>query len=143
MGRHTEVVARASRIREAANALILRELERHGVKGLVPSHGSLLCLLYAETDVSMCVLAERLHRTRPTVTVLVDKLVALGYVTREQDPGDRRVTWVRLTDAGRALLPVFEAVSAALDGAVRRGLSDAEAATLEELLRCVQENLEA
>ena len=104
MGRHTEVVARASRIREAANALILRELERHGVKGLVPSHGSLLCLLYAETNVSMCVLAERLHRTRPTVTVLVDKLVALGYVTREQDPGDRRVTWVRLTDAGRALL---------------------------------------
>ena len=143
MGRHTEVVARASRIREASNALILRELERHGVKGLVPSHGSLLCLLYAETNVSMCVLAERLHRTRPTVTVLVDKLVALGYVTREQDPGDRRVTWVRLTDAGRALLPVFEAVSDTLDGAVRRGLSDAEAATLEELLRCVQENLEA
>lgn len=143
MGRHTEVVARASRIREAANALILRELERHGVKGLVPSHGSLLCLLYAETNVSMCVLAERLHRTRPTVTVLVDKLVALGYVTREQDLGDRRVTWVRLTDAGRALLPVFEAVSDTLDGAVRRGLSDAEAATLEELLRCVQENLEA
>ena len=143
MGRHTEVVARASRIREAANALILRELERHGVKGLVPSHGSLLCLLYAETNVSMCVLADRLHRTRPTVTVLVDKLVALGYVTREQDPGDRRVTWVRLTDAGRALLPVFEAVSDTLDGAVRRGLSDAEAATLEELLRCVQENLEA
>ena len=77
------------------------------------------------------------------MTVLVDKLVALGYVTREQDLGDRRVTWVRLTDAGRALLPVFEAVSAALDGAVRRGLSDAEAATLEELLRRVQENLEA
>ena len=143
MGRHTEVVARASRIREAANALIVRELERHGVSGIVPSHGTLLCLLYAEKDVSMCVLAERLHRTRPTVTVLVDKLVALGYVTREQDPGDRRVTWVRLTDAGRALLPVFEAVSDTLDGAVRRGLSDAEAATLEELLRCVQENLEA
>ena len=143
MREHTEVVSRASRIREAANALILRELERHGVEGLVPSHGSLLCLLYAETDVSMCALAERLHRTRPTVTVLVDKLVTLGYVTREQDLGDRRVTWVRLTDAGRALLPVFEAVSAALDGAVRRGLSDAEAATLEGLLRRVQENLEA
>ena len=63
MGRHTEVVARASRSREAANALILRELERHGVKGLVPSHGSLLCLLYAETNVSMCVLAERLRET--------------------------------------------------------------------------------
>lgn len=143
MGRHTEVVARAGRIREAANALIVRELERHGVSGIVPSHGTLLCLLYAEKDVSMCALAERLHRTRPTVTVLVDKLVALGYVTREQDPSDRRVTWVRLTDAGRALLPVFEAVSATLDSAVRRGLSDAEAATLEELLRRVQENLEA
>ena len=143
MGRHTEVVARASRIREAANALILRELERHGVKGLVPSHGSLLCLLYAETNVSMCVLPERLHRTRPTVTVLVDTIAPLGYVPREQDPGDRRVTWVRLTDAGRALQPVFEAVSAALDSAARRGLSDAAAAMLEELLRCVQENLEA
>ena len=143
MGKHTHVAARAGRIREAANALIVRELERHGVSGIVPSHGTLLCLLYAEKDVSMCALAERLHRTRPTVTVLVDKLVALGYVTREQDPSDRRVTWVRLTDAGRALRPVFEAVSATLDSAVRRGLSDAEAATLEELLRRVQENLEA
>ncbi len=143
MRKHTDVVARASRIREAANELILRELERRGVEGLVPSHGSLLCLLYAEKDVSMCALAERLHRTRPTVTVLVDKLAALGYVTREQDPGDRRVTWIRLTDAGRSLQPVFEAVSAALDETVRRGLSDAEAATLEELLRRVQENLEA
>ena len=61
MGKHTEVVARASRIREAANALIVRELERHGVSGIVPSHGTLLCLLYAEKDVSMCALAERLQ----------------------------------------------------------------------------------
>ena len=57
------------------------------------------------------------------------------YLGDELLPGARRLI-ERLRAEGKA-------VSAALDETVRRGLSDAEAATLEELLRRVQENLEA
>ncbi len=36
-----------------------------------------------------------------TVTGIVDTLEKAGYVTRERDTTDRRVTWVVITDAGR------------------------------------------
>jgi hypothetical protein len=35
-----------SRIREKANKFIVRELENHGIKGIVPSHGEILVLLF-------------------------------------------------------------------------------------------------
>jgi DNA-binding MarR family transcriptional regulator len=36
-----------------------------------------------------------------SVTYLVDRLEEAGWVAREPDPSDRRVSLVRLTDAGR------------------------------------------
>ncbi|MFC6901244.1 MarR family transcriptional regulator [Nonomuraea dietziae] len=39
-----------------------------------------------------------------TVTGIVDRLVGHGLVTRHEDPHDRRVRRVQLTDAGRALV---------------------------------------
>lgn len=38
--------------------------------------------------------------TQPSVSRLVDRLVAKGFVLKGQDPGDGRGTIVRLTDAG-------------------------------------------
>jgi DNA-binding MarR family transcriptional regulator len=55
-------------------------------------------------------LAERLGTGPSAVTPLVDRLVAHGYVRREEDPADRRITWARPTAPARAL---FEQLSAA------------------------------
>lgn len=48
-----------------------------------------------------------------SATYLVDRLAAAGWVAREADPGDRRVSIVRLTDAGAGMV---EAGVAALAG---------------------------
>lgn len=40
----------------------------------------------------------------PTMTGIVDRLVAQGYVTRREDPNDRRVRLVELTRGGRDLI---------------------------------------
>ncbi len=55
-------------------------------------------------------LAERLAIGPSAVTPLVDRLVQHGYVRREEDPADRRVSWTRPTPAGLAL---FARVNAA------------------------------
>lgn len=52
-------------------------------------------------------LAQRLGVGPSAVTPLVDRLVQRGYVLRNEDPIDRRVTWTRLTPAG---LEVFERI---------------------------------
>jgi MarR family transcriptional regulator, organic hydroperoxide resistance regulator len=47
-------------------------------------------------------LARRALIAPATVTGIVDTLEKAGYVTRERDTTDRRITWVVITDAGRA-----------------------------------------
>ena len=59
----------------------------------------------------MSELAKQVHRTKSTVTALVEKLERNGYVLRIPDPEDSRGVLVRLTDKGRALEPAFEAIS--------------------------------
>lgn len=50
------------------------------------------------------VLADKLAVSRPSVTGVVDGLVARGLVRRDHDGSDRRRVDVGLTDAGRRLL---------------------------------------
>ena len=45
-------------------------------------------------------LADRLRVTPPTVTGLVDRLVRMGFVRREEDPEDRRLVRNFLTERG-------------------------------------------
>jgi DNA-binding MarR family transcriptional regulator len=41
---------------------------------------------------------------QPSMTQLVQRLERQGLVERNRDPGDKRVVWVAITDAGRRLL---------------------------------------
>jgi long-chain acyl-CoA synthetase len=54
-------------------------------------------------------LADKLAVSRPSVTGVVDGLVARGLVRREQDSADRRRVGHELTDAGRLLLGAADA----------------------------------
>ena len=63
-----------SKIREYGNHFIIEELKRNGIEGLVPSHGDILVCLYEQNKMTMKDISDKIHRTRPTVTVLVDKL---------------------------------------------------------------------
>lgn len=49
-------------------------------------------------------IADRMIYRDPDVTRLVDRLSKQGLVSREEDPADRRVVLVRITDSGLALL---------------------------------------
>lgn len=49
-------------------------------------------------------LAERLELSKPTTSILVDRLVQLGYVERTEDAEDRRRTLVALTTKGNELV---------------------------------------
>ena len=79
------------------------ELTAAGMAGVVPSHGDVLACLFRNGPTAMHDLAAFSHRTRPTTTVLVDKLEQMGLVRRERSDDDARSTVVALTDAGEAL----------------------------------------
>ena len=119
---------------ERADRWLVAELAAAGLKGLAPSHGDVFALLFQKGEATMHEIAAFARRTKPTTTILVDKLEALGYVTREASGTDARCQIVRLTSTGEALRPKFEEISRRLIAKLYGGLDDAEAATLERLL---------
>ncbi|MCP1424546.1 DNA-binding MarR family transcriptional regulator [Paenibacillus xylanexedens] len=134
-------IALIARIRDHVNKRIVHELEQHEVTGIVPSHGDVLMFLYREETLSIKMLAERVQRTQPTVTVLVNKLEKLGYVERSKSAEDSRVTMIRLTEQGKRLEPIFHQVSEQINDIIYSGLSDEQSEQLESLLSIIVRKL--
>ena len=80
-------------------------------------------------------LSQRLAIGPSAVTPLVDRLVQHGYVRREEDSDDRRVSWARPTPAG---LAVFERVSASNRDQVEELLAELPPEDAEVVERAVE-----
>jgi len=131
-----------SRIRDKANKLIMQELSQNGIEGIVPSHGDIMVQLFRGEELTMKEIAEKIHRSKPTVTVLIEKLIAYGYVQKSKSPTDSRVTFIRLTPQGKDLEPLFQRISSKLNARVYAGMSSADAVELETALTLIERSLE-
>jgi DNA-binding MarR family transcriptional regulator len=93
----------ASRLRLAVMRLS-RRLRQHAPVGITQSQLSALATIVVEGRVTLSGLADAERVQPPSITRLVDVLVAQGYATRTPSAEDRRVAWVAPTPAGRALI---------------------------------------
>lgn len=103
--RRPDAAATASRVVAAVFDLAaqLRTSVTRGLHDLdltEPLADALWALDPADGPVPRRVVAERLHCDPSNVTFLVDRLADRGLVTRVEDPADRRVRAIALTDAG-------------------------------------------
>ena len=128
-----------SKIHEKGNRFIIEELKNNDAEGLAPSHGDILVCLYKNGKMTMKDIANCIHRTKPTVTVLVDKLEKLGYLKREASDEDSRSTNIVLTQKGEDFKVTFEKISKELNEMLYKNLSQEESELIEELLRKVIE----
>ncbi len=129
------ILSLISKIHEKGNRFIIEALKNNGIDGLVPSHGDILVCLYKNRKMTMKDIADCIHRTKPTVTVLVDKLEKLGYLKREVSNKDSRYTNIVLTQKGEDFKLVFEKISKDLYEMLYKNLSENEIGILEDLLR--------
>lgn len=129
-----------SRTLAQANRFLEQQMREAGLERLVTSHGDVLLQLFQHDGLTMCELAHRVDRDPSTVTVLVKKLAAQGYVTTARSADDRRVVVVSLTNAGRALEERFDRISRALACVQDAGIDPAALATTRDVLLHVQEN---
>ena len=131
------ILSLISKIHEKGNRFIIEELKNNGAEGLVPSHGDILVCLYKNSKMTMKDIANCIHRTKPTVTVLVDKLEKLGYLKRESSDKDNRCTYIVLTQKGEDFQTTFEKISKNLNEMLNKNLSPEESELMEKLLRKV------
>ena len=71
-------------------------------------------------------LAERTDTDPMTVSGIIERLEAKGYVRREPDPNDSRAKLVFVTDVGRELVTEVRAQAVAREPLIFEGISDAE-----------------
>ena len=129
-------------LREQYHSFLDRELEDHGIKGIMFSHGSILtCLFRNGGSMQVLEIASLLDRSKSSISELVDRLVTFGYVVKAKGTDDRRAVSVTLTDAGWALKEPFSEISKRLLTTAYQGFSESEQETLVELLGRMNDNL--
>ena len=82
-------------------------------------------------------LAKELRLTKPTVTVLADKLTEKGYIKRVHSDKDRRVVHLDIDKKGKKISALREIASEKMVAIIREGLDEKEIATLTRLVRKV------
>jgi MarR family transcriptional regulator for hemolysin len=86
-------------------------------------------------------LAETVGIQGATLTHHLNGLESAGLVTRQRDPGNRRVHLVELTPEGDALFFRLRDAAMAFDQQLRSGLSEGDLAQLEDLLTRLRANV--
>jgi DNA-binding MarR family transcriptional regulator len=79
-------------------------------------------------------LAARMKVSKQALNYLLGDLERLGYLEREPDPDDRRARRIRLTDRGRALVPVIREAVSQTEREWAASLGEERFAQLRELL---------
>lgn len=113
---------------------LIQRLQSSKYQQLPQGQGKILRILSRHGVVSQKRIAECMQIRSPSVTELVLKLEAKGYVERSADTDDRRVYNISLTDKGRQEALLIENINKKLFEEFFSNLDDAEKKILSELL---------
>ena len=131
--RYDNTINLISRIRELAGIIIVSELEKLGIKGIVPSHGDIIVTLMKYGELTMTEIAEKINRDRSTVTTLIKKLNKIGFTATRKNESDQRSNLVFLTTKGKELEEGFKEISEKLYSIQFEGVNEEE----KEIFRSV------
>lgn len=126
-----DTLALAARLRLGVTRMA-RRLRQEAEPGITPSMLSALASVERHEALTMRHLCEAEQVTPPTMTRIVAALQEAGLVSREADPFDGRVAWVRLSPAGAKLLERSRRRKEAYLAKALQRLEPREVETLEE-----------
>lgn len=105
------VLTLISRIRRRTNDFVNIKLKENGLNHFSPSHGDIIFSLLENEKLTMKEISKKIDRKKNTVTVLIGKLINLGYVEKRVCPNDKRVYYISLTKKGFQLENIFFEIS--------------------------------
>lgn len=135
-----ELPRKIARLHALTRARIEALLAQHGITDIEPCHGDIFTVLFAEKSLPLTELAAKTHRCKSTVSVMVARLVKAGWLQKTADPEDARRIMVALTEKGRKLEGIFEAVSEALIKDLSAGFTEEELRVFEGLMDRMSDN---
>lgn len=127
--------------------LIRRYFERSFIcphnDGTTQVQGWIIGYLYdrRESDIFQRDLEEAFHIRRPTVSALLGKMEAGGYITRESVPWDARLKKITLTDKAVELHKHIEAGIARVESEIARGITEEELEVFHRVFDKIRANI--
>ena len=116
--------------------------EEHGITDITPTQSRVLVILFqAQRPMTASEISARMGLTEVTVGRFIRALCAAGWLTRQQNPDDRRAWLLHPTKRARDTLPTFIAMSNALLDAVFAALSPEEMEVLAGAIARMQDAL--
>ena len=119
--------------------VIRAELRKYGAKEMSVPQYRTLAFVYRNEGASLSEVCDHIGLTLPTMSALVDGLVARGLVNRRTDREDRRRMTLTLTEPGRARLQSARAATMAYLEERLRQLSASDRATITLAMRMLRE----
>lgn len=108
---------------------------------LYPAQGGLLWTLRKNNGVAQKDIAGKLGVKPPSITVMIKKMEAQGYIYRKQDEKDQRIIRIFLTPKGEETADHMSEVMAILAKQAFANMSEEEIMLLRRLLLQMKENL--
>ncbi len=121
---------------------LLHEGEFTNKHGIMPSHMRVLLLLHSYSAMSTTQIGRILDISKPNVTPIIDKLIALNFVKRETNTEDRRIINISITASGREYLEEMQQKLYKKAQILFSVLSDNELSELNEHMRKANQILE-
>jgi DNA-binding MarR family transcriptional regulator len=105
---------------------------------LTPPQFGLLAFLWKKDGQSQIQLGTAMEMDRTTTSGVIDRLENLGLVSRRNNPEDRRVFMIFLTEAGRKLEPTLSPLSLEASAEAASNLSAEEKENISGLLKKIR-----
>lgn len=118
----------------AAIVLAPHHLSEWDSRGLTMPQLRILFMLTVKDGATPGYLAERMRVTPSTITGLTDRLVRQDFIRRDEDPKDRRLVRLHITESGKAVSSELEAVSKAHLRGILARMTEEQVAKLTELM---------
>jgi DNA-binding MarR family transcriptional regulator len=129
-----------AKIRQVGERVFLRRLRDSGVE-INPAQGRIMFALWQQDGVPIQELAKKTQLGKSTLTSMLDRLEAMGYVQRRRSADDRRMIIIHRTEKDRALEKQYAALSEQMTEIWYRGFRDAEIEQFEAYLQRILDNL--
>ena len=119
--------------------LLMKRMNEHG---LHPGQAFCVAEISHNEGITQSELAESLGVSRPTVTIMLQKLEKAGTIERRSDEDDQRFTRLYLTQAGRAQYKTMHTIIGELTASTIEPMAEADQAELTRLLGMLSENIQ-
>ena len=129
-----------AKIRQVGERVFLRRLKGSGIE-INPAQGRIMFALWQQDRVSIQGLARKTQLGKSTLTSMLDRLEAMGYVQRRRSGHDRRKIMIHRTEKDRALEKQYTALSEQMTEVWYQGFGEAEIEQFEVYLKRILDNL--